>query len=109
MAQSICFGGLGRNGGTSQLGQSRRFGRGPPLPVYPQFRTSTDRPRWSGSCQFGRLVSEPHSFIETNKQREKTNKQNPDREDVSKRYFHTRFACMQIGSRSSWGCRQDCR
>jgi len=69
---------------------------------------STDRPRWSGSCQFGRLVSEPHSFIETNK-REKTNKQNPDREDVSKRYFHTRFACMQIGSRSSWGCRQDCR
>ena len=35
MAQSICFGGLGRNGGMSQLGQSRRFGRGPPLPVYP--------------------------------------------------------------------------
>ncbi len=54
-------------------------------------------------------MSEPHSFIETNKQHEKRISRTLTREDVSKWYFHTRFACVQIGSASSWRCRQDCR
>ncbi len=55
------------------------------------------------------IRTEPHSFMETNKQHEKRISGTPDREDVSKWYFHTRFACVQIGSSSSCRCRQDCR
>ena len=35
------------------MGQSRHFDRGPgPLPVYPDQRTSSDRPGMSGWCHF---------------------------------------------------------
>jgi hypothetical protein len=35
----------------SPLGQPRCFDPPPALPVYPDRRTSPDRPDWSGSCQ----------------------------------------------------------
>ena len=59
------------------LGRQERLGR-----LLPWNRVCWSRERTPAIGQIGRLVSAPDCFTETNKQQEKTNKQNPERKDV---------------------------